>query len=82
MALSFTQANGEQWRTGMNAMPFFPVSSVESFYELQTATLPDAKTGKPNPEKVNAFVMSHPESSLFLPGQSNTSLFKLGQRSL
>lgn len=38
MALSFTQANGEQWRTGMNAMPFFPVSSVESFYELQTAT--------------------------------------------
>ncbi|HBR2126528.1 TPA: catalase family peroxidase [Klebsiella variicola] len=65
MALSFTQANGEQWRTGMNAMPFFPVSSVESFYELQTATLPDTKTGKPNPEKVNAFVMSHPEIKPF-----------------
>ncbi|WP_336242643.1 catalase family peroxidase [Enterobacter cloacae] len=65
MALAFQQANGEQWRTGMNAMPFFPVSSVEGFYELQTATLPDAATGKPNSEKLNAFVMKHPEIKAF-----------------
>ncbi|WP_338464643.1 catalase family peroxidase [Franconibacter daqui] len=65
MALSFQQANGEQWRTGMNAMPFFPVSSVESFYELQAATLPDPATGKPNPEKLHAFVMTHPEVKPF-----------------
>lgn len=65
MALAFQQANGEQWRTGMNAMPFFPVGSVEGFYELQTATLPDAATGKPNPEKLNAFVMKHPEIKAF-----------------
>jgi len=65
MALAFQQANGEQWRTGMNAMPFFPVSSVESFYELQTATLPDAATGKPNPEKLAAFVTKHPEIKPF-----------------
>ena len=65
MALSFQQTNGEQWRTGMNAMPFFPVSSVESFYELQTATLPDAATGKPNPEKLRSFVMNHPEIKPF-----------------
>ncbi|HEL6469807.1 TPA: catalase family peroxidase [Klebsiella pneumoniae] len=65
MALAFQQANGEQWHTGMNAMPFFPVSSVESFYELQTATLPDAATGKPNLEKLRAFVMKHPEIKPF-----------------
>ena len=56
----------------------FPVSSVESFYELQTATLPDAKTGKPNPEKVNAFVMSHPEIKPFCTGKAIHPLFKAG----
>ncbi|MEB5699405.1 catalase family peroxidase [Klebsiella aerogenes] len=65
LALSFRQVNGEQWRTGMNAMPFFPVSSVESFYALQTATLPDASTGKPNPAKLRAFVSEHPEIKPF-----------------
>jgi len=65
MALLFQQANGEQWRTGMNAMPFFPVSSVEAFYQLQTATLPDTSTGKVNPNKLNAFITNHPEVKPF-----------------
>lgn len=72
MALSFQQANGEQWRTGMNAMPFFPVSSVEGFYELQKATLPDTATGKPNPEKMGAFVMKHPEIKPFFAWAKQT----------
>ncbi|WP_412048090.1 catalase family peroxidase [Klebsiella variicola] len=72
MALSFQQANGEQWRTGMNAMPFFPVSSVEGFYELQKATLPDAATGKPNPEKIGTFVMKHPEIKPFFAWAKQT----------
>lgn len=65
MALAFYQKDGEQWRTGMNAMPFFPVNSVEGFYELQIATLPDAKTGKPDPAKIQAFVQKHPEIKPF-----------------
>jgi len=65
MALLFQQANGEQWRTGMNAMPFFPVSSVEAFYQLQTATLPESQTGKASPQKLTAFIASHPEVKPF-----------------
>lgn len=66
LALSFQLADGEQWRTGMNAMPFFPVDSVEGFYELQVATLPDPATGKPNPDKFKAFILKHPEATTFL----------------
>ncbi len=66
MALAFQLANGEQWRTGMNAMPFFPVSTVEQFYALQVASLPDPATGKPNPEKLKAFVQKNPEIMPFL----------------
>lgn len=66
MALAFQQANGEQWRTGMNAMPLFPVSTVEEFYELQKVSLPDPATGKPDPEKLKAFVSGHPEMMRFL----------------
>jgi len=65
MALAFYQKNGEQWRTGMNAMPFFPVQSVQGFYDLQTATLPDAKTGKPDPARIQDFVRQHPEIKPF-----------------
>ncbi|WP_342320574.1 catalase family peroxidase [Kosakonia sp. BYX6] len=65
LALEFKQADGAQWRTGMNAMPFFPVASVEGFYELQVATLPDPATGKPNPKKLESFVRKHPEINQF-----------------
>lgn len=66
MALAFQLANGEQWRTGMNAMPFFPVSTVEQFYALQVASLPDPATGKPRPEKLQTFVQQNPEITPFL----------------
>ncbi|MEZ3498531.1 catalase family peroxidase [Pantoea sp. KPR_PJ] len=65
MALAFYQKDGEQWRTGMNAMPFFPVQSVQGFYDLQVATLPDKQSGKPDPAKVQAFVQQHPEIKPF-----------------
>lgn len=66
MALAFQQTDGEQWRTGMNAIPLFPVATPEGFYELQTATLPDPATGKPDPQKVGVFVKKHPEFKAFL----------------
>ncbi|SEO73720.1 catalase [Luteibacter sp. UNC138MFCol5.1] len=65
-ALRFDMADGEQWRTGMNAMTVFPVSDPKAFYELTVATHPDPSTGKPDPAKAGAFFKSHPESAAFL----------------
>ena len=66
LALRFTQANGQQWRTGMNSMPVFPVGTPEAFYQLQQAQSPDPATGKPDPTKVPAFFAAHPEAVPFL----------------
>jgi len=65
MALRFALANGQQWRTGMNAMPVFPVSSPQGFYEQLEAQQPDAATGKPDPDKIAAFFAAHPETAAF-----------------
>ncbi len=65
LALAFMLPDGEQWRTGMNAMPFFPVRSVEGFYDMQLATRPDPATGKPDPAKVKVFLEKHPEAAPF-----------------
>ncbi|VVP65735.1 Catalase-related peroxidase [Pseudomonas fluorescens] len=66
LALRFTQANGQQWRTGMNSMPVFPVATPEAFYQLQQAQSPLPSTGKPDPAAVPAFFGSHPEAAAFL----------------
>ncbi len=65
MALRFTQANGQQWRTGMNSMPVFPVATPQAFYEQLQAQQPDSATGKPDSAKVAAFFASHPETAAF-----------------
>ena len=65
-AVQFTQANGQQWRTGMNSMPVFPVGTPEAFVDLQKASAPDPKTGKPDPAKPAAFFAAHPEAQPFL----------------
>ena len=65
-ALRFTQANGQQWRTGMNSMPVFPVATPQAFYAQLQAQQPDPATGKPNPAKVKAFFAAHPETAAFL----------------
>lgn len=64
-ALRFTQANGEQWRTGMNAMPVFAVATPQAFLEQALASRPDPATGKPDPAKVAAFFAAHPETAAF-----------------
>ncbi|WP_268800912.1 catalase family peroxidase [Pseudomonas huanghezhanensis] len=66
LALQFTQANGQQWRTGVNSMPRFPVGTPDAFIDLQIATAPDPKTGKPDPAKPPAFFAAHPETAPFL----------------
>jgi catalase len=65
LALQFTSANGEQWRTGMNSTPVFVVNTPQAFYENLLAARPDPATGKPDPAKVQAFFKEHPESAAF-----------------
>ncbi|TCV92358.1 catalase [Luteibacter rhizovicinus] len=65
-ALRLALPDGQQWRTGMNAMPVFPVSTPQAFYDQQLATAADPSTGKPDPRKVAAFFAAHPETKPFL----------------
>jgi catalase len=65
MALRFALSNGQQWRTGMNSMPVFPVSTPQDFYEMLQAQRPDPATGKPDPNKLATFFSSHPETKAF-----------------
>lgn len=66
MALSFRPAHGEDWRTGMNDIPVFPVRDPQSFYDQLLASAPDATTGKPDPAKMQAFLAAHPETAAAL----------------
>ena len=65
LALRFNLPNGQQWRTGMNSMPVFPVATPQAFYEQQVASQKDPATGKPDPAKLAAFFAAHPETAAF-----------------
>lgn len=65
MALRLTEPNGQQWRTGMNSMPVFPVSTPQAFLALLQAQQPDPATGKPDPARLKAFFVAHPETAAF-----------------
>jgi catalase len=65
MALRFALANGQQWRTGMNSMPVFPVATPQAFFAQLQAGQPDPATGKPDPAKLAAFFAAHPETAAF-----------------
>jgi catalase len=62
MALRFLPPGGEEWRTGMNNIPVFPVNSARGFYEQLLAFAPDPATGKPDPARTRAFRAAHPET--------------------
>jgi catalase len=67
MALRFLPPGGEEWRTGMNNIPVFPVNSARGFYEQLLASTPDPATGKPDPVRMKAFLAAHPETVRALP---------------
>jgi catalase len=60
MAVQFKLPGGEEWRTGMNDIPVFPVSTPQAFQELLLASLPDPATHKPNPAAMPAFLSKYP----------------------
>lgn len=63
LALRFTLPGGQEWRTGMNDIPVFPVRDARAFRDQLVATAPDPRTGKPDPARVKAFFQAHPESA-------------------
>ena len=62
MALSFRPVGGQEWRTGVNDIPVFPVRDARSFYEQLQAARSDPATGKPDPVRMKAFLAAHPET--------------------
>ncbi len=62
LGLLFKLPDGEEWRTAMIDTAVFGVSTPQAFYDRLFATQPDPKTGKPDPEKMAAFLASHPET--------------------
>lgn len=62
LALRFHLPDGQEWRTGNNNIPVFPVRTPDAFYEQLLALEPDQVTGKPDPGAMKAFFGAHPES--------------------
>lgn len=85
-ALLFRLPDNEQWRTAMNAMPVFSVSTPEAFREQLEASQPDPQTGKPDPDKLAAFFQAHPETKPFLAwaktARRSSSYANIGYNSL
>ncbi len=52
----------QQWRTAMVNFPVFPDSTPQGFYERLLASKPVPETGKPDPQKMAAFLDRHPET--------------------
>jgi catalase len=62
LGLLFQVPNGQQWRTAMVSFPVFTDRTPEGFYERLLASKPVAATGKPDPQKMAAFLARHPET--------------------
>jgi catalase len=60
LGLQFAAADGEPWRMTMINVPVFPFRTPDAFYEQMLASKPDPQTGKPDPEKMKAFLARHP----------------------
>ena len=67
MAILFKLPGGEEWRTGMNNIPVFPVNNAQAFHDQLLASAPDPATGKPDPAKMKAFLASYPETAKAMP---------------
>ncbi len=60
LGLQIRTPDGQEWRSAMINVPFFPVSTVQAFYELQVAS-----ARKDDPDAVKRVVGAHPEIAAF-----------------
>jgi catalase len=83
IALRLNAPDGQEWRMAMDHTPIFPVADPQTFEALQIASTPDAKTGKPDPASMKAYMATHPETRAFqdyiakapLPGSFATATY-------
>jgi len=59
IGLRIATPDGQQWRTAMIDLPFFPVATPQAFYELQLAQK------SKDPEAMKRFAAAHPEIAAF-----------------
>jgi catalase len=62
LALQITLPGGRLQDMAMIDAPVFAASTVQSFYERQLVSAPDPTTGKPDPDKLKAYLASHPDA--------------------
>jgi len=73
MALEFRLADGSVQHMTMLDTPIFFASMPRTFLDKMLALKPDPATGKPDPEKLKAFLASHPDNrgqAMFLADHS------------
>lgn len=63
LGLLFQMPDGQQWRTAMINLPVFTDSTPQGFYERLLAGKPQPDTGKPDPQRMAAFLQRHPETA-------------------
>ncbi|MFC0452778.1 catalase family peroxidase [Rhodococcus jostii] len=63
LGLAFDLPDGEQWRTAMINTPVFPDRTPDGFYERLLASKKDPATGKPDPDRMAAFLSRRPETA-------------------
>jgi catalase len=59
MGLQISMPDGQEWRTAMVNLPFFPVSTPQAFYELLLAS------ASKDPNAMKTFAAAHPEIAAF-----------------
>ncbi len=62
MALEYRLPNGQLQHMTMLNTPVFGAISPQSFLDMIVAMRPDPATGKPDPEKINAYRATHPDN--------------------
>lgn len=60
LSLRIQTPDGQEWRSAMITAPFFPVATVQGFYELQKAS-----ARKDDPDAMKTFKDAHPEFAAF-----------------
>lgn len=79
MAVKFHLPDDDATDLAMVPLPVFMVRNAEDFLAFTKARTPDPETGRPDPEKVMAFVGAHPETAhalqLGLPALAPTTSY-------
>ena len=85
-ALQYRLPGGDLHQMAMLNTPVFGAATVQTFYDRLLADVPDPATGKRDPEKLKAFLASHPDAREMAqwlathnppPSYANTTYFSL-----